>query len=174
MPAHLLYPGVLPNVILPLDHTLSTGTTMIVAASKVDVTTRHPNGSVQYLCNLFRKLDNQHHHLTTAPPGAGRVLRVRACRVTCCQLLTQWHDNNVATGGLATPRMNRSPNCHPWHTCGSKPNSRYLHWPTSRHHQHRRHNATSPQQQKNSEEWQGRALGGGHDGPSPQECTFSI
>ena len=41
---------------------------------------------VWYLRNLFRKLD---HHLTTAPPGAGRVLRVRACRVTCCQLLTQ-------------------------------------------------------------------------------------
>jgi len=44
MPAHLLYPRVLPNVMSPLDHTLSTGTTMIVAASKVDVTTRHPNG----------------------------------------------------------------------------------------------------------------------------------
>src|SRR6266542_3135674 len=34
---------------------------------------------VWYLHNLFRKLD---HHLTTAPPGAGRVLRVRACHVT--------------------------------------------------------------------------------------------
>ena len=44
MPAHLLYPGVLPNVMSPLDHTLSTGMTMVVAASKVDVTTHHPNG----------------------------------------------------------------------------------------------------------------------------------
>jgi len=33
MPAHLLYPGVLPNVMSPLDHTFSTGTTMIVAAT---------------------------------------------------------------------------------------------------------------------------------------------
>jgi len=45
MPAHLLYPGVLPNIMSPLDHTLSTGTTMIVAARKADVTTVTQTGT---------------------------------------------------------------------------------------------------------------------------------
>ncbi len=149
MPAHLLYPGVLPNVMSPLYHTLSTGTIMIVAASKVDVTTRHPNG-YGYVTG-----DNLVTGSISSSPNPCSSLRVWPLLQRCCRVIG-WGAGNMlhdmpspvtlylhqgvpwSNGGQAfgTDYVSTKP--------GSEPNSQYLHWPTSRHHQHRQHNATSP------------------------------